>query len=232
MTQYLELPRLKNNIAFPPLEVNNGLSEIFSRLGKKQLHIAESEKHAHVTYFFNCLRNNPFEGESDLLIESYQNIADHPEMRAVEIAEVFHENLLKNLYDFFVINLANADVSSHYGNLSIATKSIEHADRALGKIFESMQKQNGILLITADHGNAESMIYRGIGDAETKHNPNPVPFYLVMREYQRPRSEEEWLRTARQTQGIISDIAPTILELMGIKKPVEMTGDSLLPLLN
>lgn len=232
MTQYLEDLPISLNVAFPLPEVDNGLAEALSKSGKRQLHIAETEKYAHATYFFNCLRNTPYEGEIDILVESYKQHLEHPEMKASEIADKFLEEFAKGIYDFTIINFANADILSHTGNLDAAVKGAEHIDTALGRVYEAVMAMDGILVITADHGNAESLIYKGTGEAETKHNTNPVPFYLVAREYQRPRTEEESNASVEKVEGLISDVAPTILELLQIQTPAEMTGASLLRLIS
>jgi 2,3-bisphosphoglycerate-independent phosphoglycerate mutase len=232
MTQYIEDAALNLNIAFPLPIVNNALAEVLSENGKKQIHLAETEKYAHATYFFNCLRNTPFEGERDIIIESFKNIHEHPEMKAGEIAEKFIAEFKNDIYDFTIMNIANADMLAHAGNLENAIKGVSFADKAIGKIFDAVMERDGILIITADHGNAESLLYKGSGDAETKHNMSPVPFYLVAREYQRGRSEDEIEKNLKNPAGILCDVAPTILELFGIPKPDEMSGTSLIPLLS
>lgn len=231
MTQYFEDPALNLHIAFPLPEVNNGLAETLSAAGKKQMHIAETEKYAHATYFFNCLRNVPYEGEEDFLIESFKNDSEHPEMKAGEIADKCIAELERNVFDFTIINLANADVLSHIGNLENTIKGVEAVDAAVGRIAQTVAAKDGILVITADHGNAESLLYKGSGEAETKHDMNPVPLYIVMREFQRARSDDEILETMHNPRGLISDVAPTILDLMHMQIPSEMTGTSLANLL-
>lgn len=228
MTQYLEEPGLSLNVAFPLPEINNGLTEIISAAGKKQLHIAETEKYAHATYFFNCLRNTPFESESDILIESYKKHVEHPEMKSREIADALLAELAKDMYDFSIVNIANADILAHTGTLEGTIAGIGHVDAAVGRILQAVKEKDGILIITADHGNSESLIYKGTGEVETKHNSNPVPFYLVAREYESAQPRPE-MNAQTKVTGLISDIAPTILELMGVERPVEMSGDSLLP---
>ncbi len=230
MTQYFENPAISLHVAFPLPEVNNGLAEVLSMNGKKQLHIAETEKYAHATYFFNCLRNTPYEGEEDVLIPSRK---DHEsQMRAPEITQKFMGEAAKNFYDFTIINFANADVLSHIGNLENTIKGIESVDVALGKMYETIIAKDGILFIVADHGNAESLVHRKTGEAETRHDLNPVPLHLVAREYQRTRTEEEVIKSMDNPVGLISDIAPTILDLFKIPAPTEMTGTSLLNLLS
>ena len=227
LTRYIESPNL--HVAFPIPEIKNGLAEVLSNNNKKQYHVAETEKYAHVTYFFNCLKNVPLDGETDFLSESLKNPLENPEMKADDITEKVLSEL--DRYDFFVINFANADTLSHFGNLEVAVKGIEAIDKAMGKIKSAVLERSGVMIITADHGNAESLTYKSSGESETKHNDNPVPFYLVGKEFERRRSDNDIESTMKQASGLLADVAPTILELMGIEKPVEMTGDSLLHLL-
>ncbi|MBX4211712.1 MAG: 2,3-bisphosphoglycerate-independent phosphoglycerate mutase, partial [Candidatus Yanofskybacteria bacterium] len=230
MTQYLEIEETPN-VIFPVPDVKNGLAEVVSSLGESQLHIAETEKYAHTTYFFNCLHSKPFPGENDIVIPSDKDHTGHPEMRAKEIGETFVQEFSKKSYGLTVINFANADILSHTGNLDLAIKGATAIDSALKLILDAILAANGVMVITADHGNAESLTYTGTGEAETKHNLNPVPFHLVAQEYQRSRTPEEIAANVVSPQGIISDVAPTILELLQIPIPVEMTGSSLLPLI-
>lgn len=230
MTQYVELPGVALNIAFPLPTIINGIAEVIARQGKRQLRIAETGKYAHTTYFFNCLHNQPFPGETDFLIESHKNHTEHPEMRAADIAAKLVAESNNDGFDFAVMNFANADIISHMGILELATKGAEAIDMALAEIAQAVAARNGIMIITADHGNAESLIYRGTGEAETRHNTNPVPCYLIAEEFKRQRTPEELAFSFGNPQGLLSDVAPTILELMGTPQPAEMTGTSLLPL--
>lgn len=227
LTEYIKNPNL--HVAFPIPEIKNGLAEVLSKNSKKQYHIAETEKYAHVTYFFNCLKNVPFDGETDLFLESLKNPLENPEMKADDMAEKVLSKL--GAYDFFVINFANGDTLSHFGNLDVAIKGIEAIDKALGKIQLAVLEKSGIMVITADHGNAESLTYKSSGESETKHNDNPVLFYLIGKDFERHRSNNDIESTMKQSSGLLTDVAPTILELMNIEKPVEMTGDSLLKII-
>jgi len=229
MTRYTDSPLL--HVLFEPPTINQCLSEVLGSNNKKHFHIAETEKYAHVTFFFNCLHNTPFEGETDLFIESLENPIEHPEMRASDIANKVVEELDRGEYDFYIINIANGDILAHLGNLEATTRGVHAVDIALGIIKEKVLEKNGIMLITADHGNAESMIYKNTGAQETKHNDNPVPLHIVAREYQRPRTAEEISSSLNSVDGILADVAPTILELLKIPAPAEMTGTSLLMLL-
>lgn len=229
MTQYLEDPRLK--VAFSLPEIKNSLAEVLDLNEKTQLHIAESEKYAHATYFFNCLNNTPYPGETDIFIESLKNHAINPEMRAIEISEKVTDYINQNQYDFYIINFANPDVLAHTGDLEATIRGVETIDSVLKQIAYAVLSKDGIMVITADHGNAESMVYESSGEKKTRHEESPVPFYLIGKQYQRDREIEEFEKSFSQINGILSDVAPTILELMGIPKPEEMTGDSLLRLL-
>lgn len=229
MTQYLEHPGLA--VAFPVPEVKNCLAEVLSLNNKTQLHVAETEKYAHVTYFFNCLKNNPPSGETDIFIKSIRHAENEPEMMANEILERVVEEMNKDIFDFIIVNFANADIVAHSGNLEKTIRGVETVDVCMGKLKEAIFAKDGILVITADHGNAESLTYKG-GEAETKHNLNPVPFHVVVNEYERPRSEEEIQEALSGPKGMITDVAPTILEIFGITKPPEMTGESLFKILS
>ncbi|MEK7076141.1 MAG: 2,3-bisphosphoglycerate-independent phosphoglycerate mutase [Patescibacteria group bacterium] len=227
LTQYIENASL--HVAFPIPEIKDGLAEVLSKNSKKQYHIAETEKYAHVTYFFNCLKNMPFDGETDFLSKSLKNPLENPEMKTGDIAEKVLSEL--DRYDFFVINFANGDILSHFGNLEAAVRGIKAIDNVLGKIKSAVLERGGTMIVTADHGNAESLTYKSSGESETKHNDNPVLFYLIGEEFERHRSDDDIASTMKQSSGLLADIAPTILELMGIEKPAEMTGESLLKLL-
>jgi 2,3-bisphosphoglycerate-independent phosphoglycerate mutase len=229
MTEYVETPNML--VAYPVPEANNGLAEVLSKNGKMQFHIAETEKYAHVTYFFNCLKNKPFPGETDFLIESAPDISKEPEMRAAKIADKVLEELELDLFDVYIINFANADMLAHLGNLETAVIGVEAIDTAVGRIKEAVLKRGGKMVITSDHGNAESITYRATGEAKTSHDPSPVPIYIISEEFKRQLSDEQILQNRDEARGLLADVAPTVLALMGIQKPEEMTGDSILPLI-
>lgn len=218
-TKYLDSHGLQSFVE--PIRVKNNLAEWLSVNQKTQLHIAESEKYAHVTLFFNGLENKVYEGETDFFLESPKDLANSPEMRSRDIAEKVIEELKRDFYDFFIINFANADMLSHTGNIQLVSKGIEKVDEAIGEIYREMQKRGGTLMITSDHGNAESLVYGLTGETETKHNLNPVPFYLVADKFQNKTLPKD-------VSGILSDVAPTILGLMDLPVPPEMSGKNLL----
>ena len=229
MTRYLDDPRL--NVVLPIPDIKNGLAEVLSLNGKLQLHMAESEKYAHATYFFNGLNNNPYPGETDIFIESLKDRALNPEMRASDIADKAIEHLNQDQYHFYIINFANPDVIAHTGDLEATIRGIEAVDNELKRITDAVLDKDGVMILTADHGNAESMVYESSGEKKTRHEESPVPFYLIGKQFQKEREIEKVERSFSEVSGILSDVAPTILELMGIPKPAEMTGDSLLRLL-
>lgn len=234
MTQYLDpsAAGLLPIVAFFPPDIKNGLAEYLSISGKAQMHIAETDKYAHVTYFFNGLQNNPYQGENDIFMDSVENIEQNPQMGTPKIMAKIIEILDQNLYDFIIINFANADLLAHTGNYNAVIKGIEAIDTALGSIQAKVLEKNGILIITADHGNAESMINWNSGETETKHNDSPVFCYLIAKEYENPKSDEKIAEEIASINGILSDVAPTILELMGLPRPPEMDSQSLLSLLS
>lgn len=218
-TEYLNNDNL--HPVFSSLKIKNNLAEWLSAQKKTQLHIAESEKYAHVTFFFNGLQDKIYEGETDLILESPADLTTNPRMRALDIIEKTVEELNNDRYDFILMNLANADMLSHTGNIHVVAKGIEYIDQAVGLIYQAVRRKNGTMVVTADHGNAESLVYGLSGEKETKHNLNPVPFYLMADRFQGRTMPEN-------ISGILADVAPTVLELMGLPKPSEMTGKSLL----
>ena len=231
MTQYSE--KFPVTVAFPPEKVEEPLGKVLSDNNKIQLRIAETEKYAHVTFFFNGFKEPPFKNEYRVLIPS-QRVAhhdEHPEMMAGEITNRVIRAIDEGGYDFILVNYANADMVAHTGNYEAAQKAIATVDESLGKLKEALFKYNGMLVITSDHGNVERMLNPLTGEKETRHDPNPVPVYLVIKELEHERSEAEVTDQESFPVGLLSDIAPTILELMAIQKPKEMTGQSLLKLL-
>ncbi|HKZ16989.1 MAG TPA: 2,3-bisphosphoglycerate-independent phosphoglycerate mutase [Geobacteraceae bacterium] len=207
-------------VAFAPVELKNILGEVIGRSGLKQLRIAETEKYAHVTFFFNGGNETPFPGEDRVLIPSPREVPTYdekPEMSAGLVTDEFLRRLDEDKYDFIVLNFANADMVGHTGMLPAAVKAIETVDECVGKIVEKVLEMKGRALITADHGNAESMVDEK-GEPHTAHTTDPVPFILV----------DDTRKDASLRSGTLADIAPTVLDLMGITKPAEMTGKSLL----
>ncbi|NPA95208.1 MAG: 2,3-bisphosphoglycerate-independent phosphoglycerate mutase [Thermodesulfobacteria bacterium] len=207
-------------VAFPPEKLKHILGEEISLAGLKQLRIAETEKYAHVTYFFNGGEETPFENEDRILIPSPREVPTYdlkPEMSAREIADKLVENIEKNIYSLIVVNFANGDMVGHTGVLEAAIKACEVVDECVGKVTEAFRKTtDGAVIITADHGNAEVMKLPD-GSPATAHTTNPVPLYLV----------DDRHRGVKLTEGILGDVAPTVLKLMSLEQPKEMTGKPL-----
>ena len=227
MTEYA--PEFKTNVAFPEEVVEYPVGRVLSEAGKTQLRIAETEKYAHVTYFFNGLREEPYQNEFRILIPS-QRIVRHderPEMMAGPITDRVLTALHERTYDFILVNYANADMVAHTGNYEATLRAVKVVDEQIGKLTKAVLDQDDIMIITSDHGNAEVLLDLKTGDPETKHDASPVPLYLIGKQFRRktPRNFFAPLPTI----GILSDVAPTLLDLMGIRKPNEMTGESLLP---
>lgn len=212
---------LKTSIAYPPEKLDNILAQYLSELGLKQLRIAETEKYAHVTFFFNGGVEKAFPGEDRILIPS-PKVATYdlkPEMSAHEVTDALVKEIQKNSYDIIICNFANPDMVGHTGNLPAAIEAIETIDTCIGRILKALSDVGGEAIFTADHGNAEMMFDDTTRQPHTAHTNELVPFVYFGRD----------AKIIKQN-GILSDIAPTMLYLMGIPKPKEMTGESLLSL--
>lgn len=222
MTEYerdFDLP-----IAFPPQDVVRPLARVISDAGLRQYHTAETEKYAHVTYFFNGGREEPFPGEDRVLIPS-PKVATYdlqPEMSALPLTDATLEAIESDQYNFIIINYANPDMVGHTGSFEAAVKAVETVDGCVGRLVEATLARGGVALVTADHGNADEMLIPGTQEVWTAHTTNPVPFVLVA-------PDDSPLRTASlRTGGRLADVAPTVLDVMGIPQPEEMTGRSLI----
>ena len=217
MTPYDEtMPNVK--VAFRKEEINNTLGEYISQKGMKQLRIAETEKYAHVTFFFNGGEEKQYEGEDRILVPSpkVETYDLKPEMSAYEVTEKVVEAIEAQKYDLIILNYANPDMVGHTGSLDAAIKALEALDECVQKVYDAINKVNGVLLITADHGNSEQMVDYKTGEPHTAHTTNPVPLAIV------------GLRNKKLKEGRLADIAPTILDILGLEKPEEMTGESLI----
>ena len=217
MTQYDE--ELNNvRVVYKPQVLKNNLGEYLSSLGLKQLRIAETEKYAHVTYFFNGGIEEPNENEERILIPSPKVLTYDlkPEMSAYEVTDTVIEKIENGDYHFIVINYANCDMVGHTGNYEATVKAVEAVDRCVGMVVDAVLKKNGVIIITGDHGNAEQMVDPETGGAHTAHTSNEVPFVLI------------GMGNVSLRNGRLSDIAPTILDIMRISKPAEMSGESLI----
>lgn len=213
--------KIQAPIAFPPQNLENTLGEVLAQHHVKQLRIAETEKYAHVTFFFNGGVEDPCPGEERCLISS-PKVATYdmkPEMSAPEITEELLRRLNLEIYTIIILNFANSDMVGHTGEFAPSIKAVEAVDVCIGKIVPEILKHGGTALITADHGNAEAKIDLKSGHPLTAHTKNPVPFILI-----NERLKDRKLRE----DGALSDVAPTVLELMEIPQPVEMTGKSLI----
>ena len=207
-------------IAFPPVRLKKILGEVISENGLRQLRIAETEKYAHVTYFFNGGEEQPFPLEDRCLIPSPRDVSTYdlqPEMSAIKVTEELLRRIDSGIYDLIVLNFANMDMVGHTGVLKAAVKACETVDRCLEKIVSRIKTVGGTALITADHGNSEKMIDEN-GGPHTAHTVHPVPFVLM----------DDSRRQTRLRQGRLADIAPTVLDIMGVTQPDEMTGMSLI----
>jgi len=186
----------------------------------RQLRIAETEKYAHVTFFFNGGEETPFEGEDRILVHSPKvpTYDLKPEMSAYEVTDKVVQEIDSKKYDFILLNYANPDMVGHTGFLEAAIKAIEAVDTCVGRVVEAVQKAGGITMVTSDHGNAEMMVDYKNGEPFTAHTTDLVPFILVKDDFKGKLREK----------GVLADVAPTILYLMGIEKPAEMDGENLI----
>ena len=217
MTPYDEtMPNVE--VAFKKEELKNTFGEYISKLGKTQLRIAETEKYAHVTFFFNGGKEEQYEGEDRILVPSpkVETYDLKPEMSAEEVTNKVVEAIDSRKYDSIILNYANPDMVGHTGSLEAVVKALEFLDVCIGRVEEAIQRNDGELLIVADHGNCEQMLDYKTGEPHTAHTTNPVPLVLVGK------------LNKKLKEGCLADLAPTMLELMGLEQPTEMTGHSLL----
>ena len=219
MTQYDETFKLP--VAYNPREIRKILGEIASASKIQQLRIAETEKYAHVTYFFNGGEEKKFPGEERILIPSPKDVATYdlkPEMSARPVTEALIKHLREQEVGLVIANYANADMVGHTGNFEASVKAVEVIDECLGKVVDAVLGKKGKIVITADHGNIEQLIDYDTGMPHTAHTTNLVPVILV----------DEERKTSRLNQGTAIDVAPTVLQLLGLSQPKEMTGHSLI----
>ncbi len=224
-TQFICLTEYKKDfnlpVAYPSAKLNNVLGKYLSNLGMTQLRIAETEKYAHVTFFLNGGIERPFYGEDRVLIPS-PDVATYdlkPEMSAFELTDELAENIESQKYDLIICNFANTDMVGHSGKLDAAIKAVEAVDKCLGIVYQSLRSIDGEMLITADHGNAEKMVNPKTGEVHTAHTNNPVPLIFV---------SQRKAEIVEPNTGALSDIAPTLLLMMDVEKPEEMTGTPLI----
>ena len=220
-------PSIPVEVAFKPQNLTNILGEVIANQGLRQFRTAETEKYPHVTYFFNGGLELPFEGEDRELVQSPM-VATYdraPEMSAQAVTDVVCAAVNKQVYSLIIVNYANPDMVGHTGNLEAAVQAIETVDRCIGKVIETVNQAGGTLLITADHGNAEYM-EDAEGNPWTAHTTNPVPFILV--EGEARKIVGHGTEVPLRSDGCLADVAPTILEILQIPQPEEMTGKSLI----
>lgn len=219
MTHYRD--DLHVNVAFPPETVENNLSDVISSSGLKQLRISETEKYNHVTFFFNSKRDGSSEGEDRFVLDSNSDIKTHdekPEMRAEDITKFVVNDINAEFHDFIVINFPNPDMVGHTANFDAVVKAVEIVDECIGKICDIALQKDYDVIITADHGNAEELVDLETGEPKTSHTLNPVPCIIVSNNKYEVHKE----------LGLLTDLAPTILKIMELPKPIEMTGESLI----
>ncbi|MDP6775265.1 MAG: 2,3-bisphosphoglycerate-independent phosphoglycerate mutase, partial [Candidatus Latescibacteria bacterium] len=213
-------------VAYPPEVLAQEMplicGDVLSRAGKRQLRIAETEKYAHVTFFFNGQEEAPFGGEDRILVPSPREVATYdqkPSMNAPEVAERFVEAIRSREYDAAICNFANPDMVGHTGILEAAVEAVETVDRCLDQVLAAVEEVGGSAMVTSDHGNAEQMIHYETGEPHTAHTTNPVPFVLI---------DPQHDGTLRDN-GTLSDVAPTLLAMLGVERPEVMTGRDLRP---
>ena len=216
MTRYSA--ELDTPVAFPPQAVDETMAQVLAENGLRQLHAAETEKYAHVTYFFNGGREEEWPGETRLMVPSAREVGTYdkkPEMSAPEVAERFCEALEQNGYSFAIVNFANPDMVGHTGFIPAVVKALETTDACLARVVETVARLGGVTLVTADHGNAETMLEPDGQSPHTAHTSNPVPLVVTDRE-------------ARLREGgELKDLVPTALAYLGLTKPLQMTGQNL-----
>jgi 2,3-bisphosphoglycerate-independent phosphoglycerate mutase len=224
------------SVAFREEKLDSTLAEVLSKNGLTQAHIAETEKVAHITYFLNGGHETPFPGEEDIFVPSpkVKTYDLDPEMSNVKIADTLIENLQKKNFDFYAVNFASSDMVGHTGVLKAGISTIESIDKELGRIYQEIEKQQGFMIITSDHGNIEEMINPSTGEIDTEHNVFPSPFIIASPHLKRETiSPTKLEHMAKNPAGTLADVMPTILELYGITMPEiinypENKGSSLL----
>ena len=222
MTHYSDELSQQLTCLFSEQRINNSLAEVISKNHKKQLRIAETEKYAHVTFFFNGGKEDLYPNEDRILVPSpkVRTYDLKPEMSAVEVTEKLIEAINSKKYDLIVVNYANGDMVGHSGKIEAAIKAVESIDNCLNQLYQATKQNDGILIITADHGNVECMFDQEHDNFHTAHTNNPVPFIIV--------KNDLFQSKIKLSPGNLSDVAPTILKIMHIKQPSEMTGKSLI----
>ncbi len=220
-------------IIFPPEEIKVCLAKVLSEAGLKQLHIAETEKYAHVTFFFNGMKEEEFSGEDRIIVPSphVASYAEKPEMSAKIVTEKLIKEIMSRKYDFIVVNFANADMVGHTGKYKATVEAVETVDKCMGQIADIVLPMGGVLAVTADHGNAEEVFNLQTSEIDKEHSTNPVPFILAGRDLKNQVAaigQAETDLSLIPPVGVLADVAPTILKIMNIEQPEEMTGTPLI----
>jgi 2,3-bisphosphoglycerate-independent phosphoglycerate mutase len=220
MTMYED--KMPVDIAFPPQFVRNPICKVFAQHGLHQLRMSETEKERFVTYYMNGQKEEIYPGEDRIILPSkgVKSYDQAPEMSAREITAHMIQQLRRDVYDVVICNFANADMVAHTGNMQAAVKAIEILDSCIGQIVQEVGNKGGVVFITADHGNAEEMINMASGEVDTEHSIYPVPFLIISKKFLG--------QNTMLPSGILADVAPTMLSVMGIPKPETMTGRALL----
>ena len=218
LVPYSDALDTKMDSLFPPVQIPNTLGEVVARAGLSQYRLAETEKYPHVTFFFNGGIETPYKNEERCLIPS-PKVATYdlsPEMSAAGVESALCEAIHSSLYDLIIVNFANPDMVGHTGDLDAVIKAVEVVDKAVGNACEAITEAEGVMLVTSDHGNCEIMWDKDANSPHTAHSTNLVPLYLIGK------------NVSLMTDGGLSDLAPTLLDLLGLEKPIEMTGQSLI----
>ncbi len=221
-------------IAYPPQAIDHCLAKVVSDAGMKQLHIAETEKYAHVTFFMNGMIEDEFPGEERVIVPSprVSTYDKAPEMSAIQISERVVQEIAKNTYDLIIVNFANADMVGHTGDEGATVIAMQTLDKALGMIVNAALATDGVCLVTADHGNAEEVKNLMTGDIDKEHSTNPVPLLIIGKRFEGVRAPSGDVvggdLSLTTPVGMLADVAPTILKLLEIEQPTEMTGRALI----
>lgn len=226
--QHLGVP-----VAFEPENIDGSLGEVLSQYEKTQLRLAETEKYAHVTYFFNGGNEEAFPNEDRILIPSptVAHFDEMPEMSSPQITEALLKAVMSSKYDFILVNYANPDMVGHTGNEQASIEAVEATDKSLSIVIPAILKAGGAMIITSDHGNVEEVTRIATGEVDTEHSTNPIPLWYLTPDNQREKTADQMMREQNEVNGLLSDVAPTILEILDIPKPTVMNGTSLLELL-
>ncbi|PLX27302.1 2,3-bisphosphoglycerate-independent phosphoglycerate mutase [Candidatus Parcubacteria bacterium] len=221
-------------VAYNPVVVHNSLAEVISKAGLKQFHIAETEKYAHITFFLNGTVEDPFDKEDRLIIPSpkVSSYDKAPKMSASKITKEVVKAIESDKYDAIILNYANADMVGHTGDTDATIKGCEEVDKGLGKIADYILAQDGVLLVTADHGNGEEVSNLQTGEMDKEHSTNPVPFLIVGNEYKGQAGSAgdppDGDMSLMHPVGVLADVAPTMLKILDVDQPKEMTGRALI----